>query len=230
MKLDTVTTLLLLLLFAVPGIVFLYAYSRAFDPSERARYIQEQFPVELTLLYLTASAIVHTILLVLLLAVLNLIERRLQVSDVVSRLLHPLLNITTASLDSLTVSVLTMAAYFAASLVLAYLIGRWWRMRHRPRFPIWCNELVELRVISSESGSPVHLKLLLRDGRSLEGEWRSFGLLGKREGGFEIAFEQTQMKRLVWVSSANIAEMDAVARTKSVKFILAEPATTPPRI
>lgn len=219
MKLETFETLLLLLLFAVPGAVFLLAYSRAFTPSERAAYIQEQFPVELTILYLTASAVIHSILLIGLLVVLSLIGKWSNDPQIHLKVILPWANIASTSTDSLVLPVFLAIAYFFVSLVSAYFAGKWWAKRPIPAVPPWCKEILQLR-----TGEQIpQLKLWLRNAQPpLEGEWGDFRLLSRKQMIFEVAIRRPRMKQVIWIPSSIIAEMDVRSTQSTVKIVLAQ--------
>lgn len=219
MAFETLETLVLLLLFSVPGAVFLYAYSRAFSPAERVDYIRQQFPFELTVFYLTASAAIHFLLLAISLFLLNFVARHSVDPYVLSRITKPLLNVTSADVQSVTLSALVMLVYFGASLVMAYLAGKWWGNRYVPSVPLWCRELVELRAASLKTGEAIWLKLLLRDGIEMEGEWSGFRFIGGKQGTFEITFRQPKKNQIIWVGSSNIVEINATCGPEKKKVI-----------
>ena len=219
MKFETLETLVLLLLFSVPGAVFLYAYSRAFSPAERVNYIRQQFPFELTVFYLTASAAIHFLLSAISLFLLNLAAWHFHDPHVLSCIIEPLLNVTSTDVQSLTLPASVVLVYFGASLVLAYLAGKWWGNRYIPSVPLWCKELVELRAASLRAGGNVQLKLLLRDGIEMEGEWDGFRFLGGKQGTFEITFRQPKKNQVIWVDSSNIVEMNVTCGQEKKKFL-----------
>lgn len=219
MKFETLETLVLLLLFSVPGAVFLYAYSRAFSPAERVNYIRQQFPFELTVFYLTASAIIHSLLLGASVFLLNLFAQYFHDPYMLSRIIKPLRNVTWADVQSLTLSASVVLLYFGASLVVAYFAGKWWRNQYIPSVPLWCRELVEFRAASMKRGDDILLKLLLCDGTELEGEWDGFRFLGGKQDTFEITFRQPKRKQIIWVDSSNIVEMAATCGQEKRKFL-----------
>lgn len=219
MKFETLETLVLLLLFGVPGAVFLYAYSRAFSPTERVNYIRQQFPFELTVFYLTASAAIHFLLLAISLFLLNLVARYFNDPHALTHIIDPLLNVTQADVRSLTLSASAVLVYFGVSLVVAHYAGKWWGNRYIPSVPLWCRELVELRAVSLKQGDSIQLKLLLRDGIELEGQWDGFRFLGGKQDAFEITLRQPKRNQVIWVDSSNIAEMTATCGQEKRKFL-----------
>lgn len=219
MKFETLETLVLLLFFSVPGAVFLYSYSRAFDPTERANYIEQQFPFELTILYLTASVAIHILLLVMALLLLNLVAWRLHDPHLLTRITKPLLDVISADVQSLTFSMSVALVYFGVSLVAAYFAGRWWGNRYVPSVPLWCRELVELRAASLKDEGNVQLKLLLRDGIELEGEWEGLRLQGGKQDAFEITLRQPKRNLTIWVDSSSISELTATWGQENRKFL-----------
>lgn len=219
MKFETLETLVLLLFFSVPGAIFLYAYSRAFDPTERANYIKQQFPFELAIFYLNASAAIHLLLLAIALIFLNFAAKRLHEPHLSTRIIKPLLDVTSADVRSLTLSISVVLVYFGVSLVTAYFTGRWWGNHYVPSVPLWCRELMELRAASLKEGGSVQLKLLLRDGIELEGEWEGLRLRGGRQDAFEITVRQPRRNLTIWIDSSNIAEMTATWVQENRKFL-----------
>src|SRR3972149_411850 len=111
MKLESFETILVLLLFMAPGAVFLYAFSRRIEGSERARYIQEQFPFELSGFYVVASAAIHSVLLTGCLLILSLISAWANEPQIYSKLFQPLSNIVSADTSALLLILLVVLAY-----------------------------------------------------------------------------------------------------------------------
>jgi len=126
MEFKTLEALILALLFGVPGVVFLLSYSRIPHAAAGIADIRQQLPVELVAFYVTASGIIHCLLLPIFLLVLNFLAWRLADPYLLSRIIGPLLNVTVVDIQYLTWSVLAIVLYFVSSLVVAYALGKWW--------------------------------------------------------------------------------------------------------
>jgi len=221
MKLESFETILVLLLFMAPGAVFLYAFSRRIEGSERARYIQEQFPFELSGFYVVASAAIHSVLLTGCLLILSLISAWANEPQIHSKLFQPLSNIVSADTSALLLILLVVLAYFFTSLGLGYFAGIWWSKHYVPTIPKWCRQILQLQAIALTQQEIVQLELTLQNQQpSLEGEWYDFKLLSGKRMTFEVAIRQPKKNQVIWIPSSLIAKMDVRSTQGTIMLVL----------
>jgi hypothetical protein len=203
----TVETLVLLLIFSVPGAIFLYSYSREFNPYERVTFIQEQFPFEIIILYLITSAIIHSLLIVISLLIFLVSAWLYNNPNILADFFTPFSDVNSANLFSLTISICTIIAYFLSSLFIAYWTGKLWSKRDFGKIPYWCKQIIEMRYNSIRQGEIPIIELTLLNGRKIDGAWHSFSLIDRKQISFEVTIRQVETNQTIWTPSNNIQEM-----------------------
>ncbi len=209
MKVETLETLILLLLFAVPGVVFVFTYSRVISYSKRVDFIRKQFPFEAILVYITASAIIHVLLASVVLMIVITIAWIFQIPDIISVLVRPLQNWETTSIFQLALPISTIFTYFVLSLVIAYRAGKSWKKRYKPSVPIWLKALVELLFRAENEDEKAQIELLFKNGMEFDGEWENLRYYVGNPDTFEIAIRQPKKKLVFYVESSNLKELTA---------------------
>jgi len=215
---ETIETLVLLLLFSVPGAIFLYSYSRGFNPYERITFIQEQFPFELAVLYVITSAIIHSCLIVISLILVWVSSWIFNNSLILSDILVSLSDIKTANLSAITVSICTIISYFLLSILIAYWAGKLWAKHNFGRIPYWCKQIIEMRLSAIKRGEKPIVEITMLNGGKMTGAWYSFSLIDRKKTSFEVTIHQVEANQLIWISSSNIQEMSVKTTERNLRL------------
>ena len=230
MSFENLQTLALILLFLTPGALFIYVCALNYSPSMRAKYLREQFPLELTIFYLIVSTVIHTIMVLIALGIMYLIGIFLQTHP-----LEYLMSIVTQRValrpQDVTFLLIFISTYFLSSLVLAYLGGRLLGKLFVSPTPLWQGLLARMQAEAESKSRQCWVQLRLRDQRKLSGNLVDFQCWAKGPDSFQLLISEgtgdieeggKQGEKCVWIDSREILEMDLQAPASMATFIFAE--------
>lgn len=222
MQFETLETLLLILFFSFPGAIFVYSYSRSFNPTERTSYIQEQFPLETTILYLIASVFVHILLIILTLVILNIIAVKTNNPNLLQDITSTFGRNQFTEIRIINSLISSVVIYFVASILLSYFLGRLWARWNYLALPLWCQQIVKIQAAAYKNGEVPTVELMLRNGSKLMGKWHSVQLIDRKKVTFEISILQDKKNLVIWTQSSNILSMDLRAKYSNMTLYFGE--------
>jgi len=228
MSVQNLQTLALILLFLTPGALFIYVCALAYSPSTRTQYLREQFPLELTIFFIIVSTVIHSVLVLMSLAIVLTVNTFWPQAHLVEYLVAAISQRTLSDpLNIVFLSILTLM-YFWASLCIAYVGGRVLRKRLMRPVPLWQDLLAEVYATAKKENKHCWIQTKLRDSRQVSGHLIDFQCWAENPEAFQLVVTESgentgedtaQDKKLVWIDSRQLLEMKLQALEKTTTFI-----------
>jgi len=224
MSVEGFEALFVALLFLVPGALFLYTCAAYYSPAMRGEYLRRQFPLELALYYLLASAIIHGILLILGGCITVSIALITSNAQLVKDWYDILDRFPKVSVAEFFFVLLIGVGYLALSLLSAYVGAK--RLRRSLLLPtqLWSDEMLKIMTQLAEEKN-IFVQVLLDDkggANAVEGKLGSFQFVGEKGKAFELLLltERPETPNTtVWLDSSVIQELKVSNSAESWRFI-----------
>lgn len=209
------------LLFLAPGALFLYESARYYSPEMRSQYLRRQFPLELAIHYLIASAVIHGILLFVLAWILFTVALATHNPALIQDWHGVLLRFPQVSTSDYVFFSMAGLGYLACSLLLAYFGAKRLRQYLVLPEPLWCEEMIKIL----DQGGTAEVCVVDKSNEVTKGTLIGFRYVGDEIRSFEMLLsvisEADKARTTVWLGSEVIGTLSVEKSASSWKFLFA---------